>query len=265
MLFSVSKVLFLTRYAGSAILGLYNTDFDVLEKSDQSPITEADMAAHNILLEGLSALTPDIPVLSEESDDVVKQARIDWCDFWLVDPLDGTKEFINKNGEFTVNVALISGGRPVFGVVYQPVKDTMYWGAEGKGAFKQAGTGEVTSIGVSGLPVTKEGWRVVGSRSHQSDQFTKFIEGLPSVNVIAVGSSLKLCLVAEGKADLYPRFTPTSEWDIAAGHAVLKAAGGVVLSLPTLSELTYNTHKDSLINPNFMACAGKSQAWVDFL
>jgi 3'(2'), 5'-bisphosphate nucleotidase len=247
--------------AGGATMGIYQSDFSIADKADHSPVTEADMAAHHIIVKGLSALAPDIPVLSEESDDEVKSARVGWQTFWLVDPLDGTKEFIKKNGEFTINVALIKDGVPVWGFIYVPVTQVLYWGVDGEGAFKQTVGNDAKSISVANLPSVHDKWRVVGSRSHQSCEFEQFVSRLPQTETIAIGSSLKLCLIAEGAADIYPRLTPTSEWDIAAGHAIVNAAGGQVLLLSSLTPLVYNTNPNSLINPNFIACAEPSAMW----
>lgn len=246
--------------AGDAIMSIYQSDFSVTDKPDLSPVTEADIAAHNIIVKGLSLLTPDIPILSEESADDIKNARVGWNTFWLVDPLDGTKEFIKRNGEFTVNIALIKDGVPVFGLIYVPVSQILYWGSE-EGAFKQTLGSGVESIKVAGLPSMHEKWRVVGSRSHQSPEFQQFVSRLPQAETISIGSSLKLCLIAEGMADIYPRLTPTSEWDIAAGHAIVNAAGGQVLLLSSLAPLVYNTNSDSLINPDFIACAETCSIW----
>ncbi len=257
----MTSVLLLARKAGVEILSFYENDYQVNYKGDASPLTEADLAAHHIIIDGLGVLTPDIPVLSEESDVETQSQRSGWSEYWLVDPLDGTKEFIKKNGEFTVNIALIRQGAPVFGVVYVPATDVTYWGEVGVGAMKQIASAPPVAIRVAPLPVSEKGWRVVGSRSHQSERFLAFMQCLPEAEIVPVGSSLKLCLLAEGRADLYPRFSPTSEWDIAAGQAVLVAAGGEVLALPFLKELKYNSRPDTLINPDFIACAQVSHHW----
>lgn len=256
---SVSK---LSRDAGLAVMEIYEKDFAIYDKEDSSPLTEADLAAHKILVEGLQALTPDIPVLSEESNDAVKEERLNWTTYWLIDPLDGTKEFIKKNGEFTINVALIENGEPTFGVVYAPAIDTLYWGAKGIGAFKETAQQGNQAIRVANIPAEKTGWRVVGSRSHQSEAFKTFMEKLPEADIVAMGSSLKLCLVAEGKADLYPRLGPTSEWDTAAAHAVVLGAGGKVLNLETMEPLIYNSRPDTLLNPFFIVCPDISHYWA---
>jgi len=251
----------LARKAGQAVMEIYNEDFAIYDKSDSSPLTEADLAAHKVLVEGLNHLTPEIPVLSEESNEQVKNERINWQQYWLIDPLDGTKEFIKKNGEFTINVALIEDGEPVFGVVYAPAIDILYWGAKGQGALKQEGDQAPTAISVSKVPTVNTGWKVVGSRSHQSEEFKTFMKKLPEAEIVAMGSSLKLCLIAEGKADLYPRLGLTSEWDTAAAHAVVLAAGGQVLNIETLQPLAYNKNSDTLLNPFFVACPETSSFW----
>lgn len=259
-MFNKQEVIQIARQAGDLIMEIYQKDFAVYEKSDESPLTEADLASHNCIVSRLRALTPEIPVLSEESSKDELQDRMSWNPYWLIDPLDGTKEFIKKNGEFTVNIALIENGQPVFGVVYAPALGVTYWGDE-NGAFKESDQG-VQSISVASLPAEGQTWRVVGSRSHQSDEFKAFVQDLPDTEVVSMGSSLKLCLVAEGKADLYPRLGLTSEWDTAAAHAVVLAAGGQVLEHGNLDPLVYNTRSDTLLNPFFIVCARKSGAWA---
>lgn len=251
----------LSRKAGAAVMEIYQKDFAIYDKSDSSPLTEADLAAHKILVEGLKALTPDIPVLSEESNETVKEERMHWNTYWLIDPLDGTKEFIKKNGEFTINVALIDKGEPIFGVVYAPATNTLYWGCKANGAYKQSDNQAAVPIRVKATPQQNTGWKAVGSRSHQSDEFKAFMEKLPGAEVVAMGSSLKLCLVAEGSADLYPRLGLTSEWDTAAAHAVVLAAGGLVLNMENLKPLIYNQNKDTLLNPHFIVCSSISEHW----
>ncbi|MDO6804291.1 3'(2'),5'-bisphosphate nucleotidase CysQ, partial [Wenyingzhuangia sp. 1_MG-2023] len=186
------------------------------EKSDSSPLTEADLAAHHIICDRLASIS-DYPVLSEESDkeDITWEKRSQWNTYWLVDPLDGTKEFIKKNDEFTVNIALIQGGRAVLGVVYCPPLDRMYYAADEIGAYRQDGTAEAVKLSVADEPGTDEAWNVVGSRSHGAEALSAFSQQLGEVNLVSMGSSLKLCLVAEGAAHLYPRLAPTCEWDTA--------------------------------------------------
>lgn len=247
--------------AGEKILEIYNSgDFGVEMKGDDSPLTKADQAAHDILVEALEALDAG-PVLSEEDANIAWSERQAWSQYWLVDPLDGTKEFIKRNGEFTVNVALIRDGVPVLGVVYAPVLDLWYWGESGKGAFKSTGDATPESIKPSAVPKGESVWRVVGSRSHSSVDFDSFMANLANADLVSMGSSLKLCMVAEGAADLYPRLIPTCEWDTAAAQAVVEASGALVLNWETMEPLRYNT-KDELLNPYFIVCSEKSDVWM---
>lgn len=236
----------IARDAGAAIMDIYRSDdFDVQKKADDSPLTKADLAAHNIICEGLRALDIQYPVISEESSAISWAQRKHWCRYWLVDPLDGTKEFIKRNDEFTVNIALIEKGVPILGVVYAPALDAMYTGERDRGAF-------LNDKAISVATQEPETLRVVGSRSHPSQETTDWLDALGKpYEMLAVGSSLKLCLVAEGKADIYPRLGPTSEWDTAAAHAVLSAAGGDVLTLNG-EPLLYN-QKEDYLNPHFIA------------
>lgn len=251
--------------AGKIVMEIYQRDFGVYEKEDCSPLTEADLSANDYITDALKKLTPDIPILSEESANEVSGAnRSRWSKFWLVDPLDGTKEFIKKNGEFTVNIALIENGEPVFGVVHAPALSVTYWGDINNGAFKIDENGQEKRISTASRLDKSEKcvWRVVGSRSHASVDFESFVKNIPCVELISMGSSLKLCLVAEGKADLYPRLGPTCEWDTAAAHAIVNAAGGKVLEWPSLKPLRYNQKADTLINPFFIVCSEISEIWA---
>ncbi len=243
------------REAGAAILKIYERDFKIETKADSSPLTEADLAAHEIIVERLESEYPEIPVLSEESgDSAAYDIRKTWPRYWLVDPLDGTKEFIKRNGQFTVNIALIESNRPVAGVVYAPVKEWMYAGSVGAGAFKIEGSGDPVELQCPQIPVSGT-LRVVGSLSHSSPEMESFIQDqqkkYDDVEFIAMGSSLKICLVAEGAADIYPRFGPTMEWDTAAAHAVIRAAGGSLTAHDSGEELPYN--KENLLNGWFVA------------
>ncbi|MFC4974172.1 3'(2'),5'-bisphosphate nucleotidase CysQ [Halomonas beimenensis] len=242
------------------VLDIYRRDFEVETKADESPLTEADMASHRALVALLEALTPEVPILSEESGEIPFETRQAWHRYWLIDPLDGTKEFIKKNGEFTLNVALVEDGVPVFGIVHAPVLETTWWGQSGQGAWKQVG-GEASAIRVRQLPDPEVSpWKIVGSRSHGSAEFEAFCAQLPAHERVFMGSSLKLCLVAEGAADLYPRLAPTSEWDTAAAQAVVTAAGGEVLNAHSLEPLRYN-QQDSLLNPFFIVCCQRDERW----
>lgn len=245
--------------AGAAILEIYNRgDVDVDHKEDNSPITEADRAAHNLIEARLRALTPEIPVFSEESGGIAFEDRKDWPRFWLVDPLDGTKEFIKRNGEFTVNIALVEGGVPVLGVVHVPVTAITYSGGEGLGAFKEEnGKRAAIRCRERHAPIV-----MVASRRHGAEQVAeleRLIEGrLGPVEKTSMGSSLKLCLVAEGAADIYPRLAPTCEWDTAAAHAVVNAAGGVVVNTH-FEPLAYN--KPDVLNPHFLVLGQSAEDW----
>jgi len=244
----------LAKVAGERVMASYAQNYNVDYKNDSSPLTQADLASHYCIVDGLRELTPQIPVLSEESSEDEKLNRMDWETYWLIDPLDGTKEFVKKNGEFTVNIALVSNNQPVFGVVHAPALDVIYWGDKSSGAFKAEG-GIEKAITVRPRSANYADWIVVVSQSHQSDHFKAFMKDYGSAEVISMGSSLKLCLIAEGKADLYPRFGLTSEWDTAASQAVVEAAGGQVLAFPEMKPLCCNQNSDSLLNPHFLVCA----------
>lgn len=235
--------------AAAAIMAVYARDFTIEEKDDKSPLTEADKAAHEVIVAGLTALPGGIPVLSEEHTGGFAGADADGR-YWLVDPLDGTKEFIKRNGEFTVNIALIEQGRPVLGVVVAPALEVAYLAAEGIGAFKVEGDGERQAIRVAGRPSEGACWRVVGSRSHPSPDLAAWLEALGEHEMLPMGSSLKLCLVAEGVADVYPRLGPTCLWDTGAAQAVVEQAGGRV-ETPEGEALDYATPEQHL-NPHFV-------------
>lgn len=248
--------------AGRAILNVYGTeDFGVELKADNSPLTIADKRSHQIIADDLE--TTGIPILSEEGRDIPFTERKHWKRFWLVDPLDGTKEFVKRNGEFTVNIALIKNGKPVMGVIYLPVTDVLYFGSSEVGAYRlENAEKEITDKDWNEkaikLPVSqnREDYRVVASRSHMNADTESFVDKLrqrhSQIEIVSKGSSIKLCLVAEGEADIYPRFGPTSEWDTAAGHAIILASGGkVVLAEDESKALTYN--KENILNPYFIA------------
>jgi 3'(2'), 5'-bisphosphate nucleotidase len=258
----LGPVIEIARRAGAAILEVYDSGvIELAEKADASPLTQADLRAHHTIIEGLCALTPDWPVLSEESANVDFSERSHWSRYWLVDPLDGTREFLSHNGEFTVNIALIDGHEPVLGVVYAPARQLLYYGVPGAGAFRALGDGAAAAIVVKRHAPTP--LRVVGSRSHRGDSLDGLLSQLGSHQLIAVGSSLKLCMVAEGSADLYPRLGATCEWDTAAAHAVVLAAGGLVTTT-TGTPLTYNSHPE-LLNPHFLVFADRERPWHRYL
>jgi 3'(2'), 5'-bisphosphate nucleotidase len=243
--------------AGAAILEIYRSDFAVSHKDDASPLTAADMAAHHVIVDALAALTPDLPVLSEESAAIDVATRRAWQRYWLVDPLDGTREFVKRNGEFTVNIALIDGGRPRLGVVYAPDRGELFVGEEGDGAYDLSDGSEPRRLAVSAS--TAEPPRIAGSRSHRDPRMGAFLERVGDHELLAVGSSLKFCLIAAGRADVYVRLGPTSEWDTAAGQCVLECAGGRVTDLDGQT-LSYN-RRASLLNPDFLASADNGARW----
>lgn len=244
---------------GLEILDVYESDFAVETKDDKSPLTLADQKAHLKIVE---ILGDKLPILSEEGKSIEFEERSGWNRFWMVDPLDGTKEFVKRNGEFTVNIALIENGKSVGGVIYVPVKKDLYFGAVGMGSFKVADYdgGSFQWDDLAGkaeeLPVksTSDKYRAVGSRSHMSPETEEFFEKLKKehgeIEVVSMGSSLKICLVAEGAADVYPRFAPTMEWDTAAGHAIAKGAGKNITDRTTNQEMQYN--KENLLNNWFI-------------
>ena len=246
--------------AGAAILEIYAQDFPVEFKADDSPLTQADLASHRLIVAGLRALTPDIPVLSEEDADVPWSVRRTWQRHWLVDPLDGTREFVKKNGEFTVNIALIEQGRPVLGVVYAPVFEHLMHAEAGAGAFLRGAGGDVA---VSTRLPAGPPLRVAASRSHLDPRTAAALARMGDTERHGLGSSLKFCRIAEGRFDVYPRFGPTSEWDTAAAQCVLEAAGGAVLRLDG-TPLDYN-RKESLLNPDFIALGDAGLPWRDWL
>lgn len=256
----LSAVCEVAREAGRATLGFHGRPLAVERKGDDSPLTAADKAAHTLIVEALRRLTPALPVLSEESSEEERAGRRAWSTFWMVDPLDGTKEFIKGTGEFTVNIALISGAAPVLGVVHVPVTGVTYWGAEGRGAFKALAGGVPERLRTRPAPL--ERLVVVASKDHAGPRVEALLRGLPTASTAQMGSSLKFCLLAEGRADFYPRFQPTCEWDTAAAQGVLEAAGGAVVDLEG-RRLVYN--KESLLNPSFLAFGDPGRDWLALL
>lgn len=251
----------LAKLAGDKIMEIYNQDFSVVQKKDDSPVTEADMAAHAIIDDGLEEIAPEYPLLSEESASIPFEDRSRWECYWLVDPLDGTREFIKRNGEFTVNIALIEDHRAVLGVVYAPAYSRCYYAAKGYGAFKQEN--DLLPVRISVEKKRRDKVIVAGSRSHRGKSLNQFLMNLKNYELLAVGSALKSCLVAEGKADIYPRLGPTSEWDTAAAHCIVEEAGGFVTDT-NMQCLPYNS-KESLLNPQFFVFGDNSVAWSDYL
>jgi 3'(2'), 5'-bisphosphate nucleotidase len=246
----------LAEAAGQAILEVYaRKDFEIECKSDQTPLTAADLASHRLIVDGLGEIEPQIPILSEESADIAWVTRRGWSRYWLVDPLDGTREFIKRNGEFTVNIALIDGHQSVLGVVLAPVTVELYYASTKAGTFFRR-DGETVSLGTR---AAREPLVVAGSRSHGSERQAQLLASIGKYTKVAMGSSLKFCLIARGDADLYLRPGPTSEWDTAAAQCVLEQAGGAVTQFDG-TRLAYNT-KASLLNPEFMAVGDPTIDW----
>ncbi len=250
----------IARRAAAEILNVYNGEFAVAQKDDRSPLTAADLAAHRCIVDGLRKLTPELPILSEESAAIGWDERRGWSRYWLVDPLDGTREFVKRNGEFTVNIALIDGDRSVLGVVQVPVGGVIAWAWQGGGAWMAAADGE------SHRCRTRERADplvVAGSRSHGDPRLLGMIERIGAHEIVPLGSSLKFLRIAAAEADLYVRLGPTSEWDTAAAQCVLEEAGGAVIDLQGMP-LRYN-RKQSLLNPEFIACGDQRANWPQLL
>lgn len=256
------RVVALAEKAGAAVMEVYaRGDFETTyKKEDDSPLTRADLASNRLLTEGLRALTPAVPVLSEESKEVPYPERVLWKRYWLIDPLDGTKEFIKRRDEFTVNVAMIERGEPALGVVYAPAMEELYYAARGNGSFKRQGLGPPVRIEVSDYRAG--GVTLVVSRSHAGAEVEALVRKINPAESLSIGSSLKLCLVAEGRAHLYPRLGPTMEWDIAAAQCVVEEAGGTVTDLSG-QRLRYN--KPSLENPPFIVSGAPPFPWPEYL
>lgn len=248
--------------AGRAILEIYEGGFQVESKADNTPLTEADLAAHTIIEDGLRALTPDLPVLTEESAAIPFAERRQWGRYWLVDPLDGTREFISRSGEFTVNIALVEDNEAVLGIIYAPVLGVYYYACRGQGAYKREATNEPQSIRVRRWDGGKA-TVVCSSATHSGKFLQNLLDNIGDYDVVCLGSALKSCLVAEGKADIYARLGPTSEWDTAAAQCIVEEAGGQITDTQ-MQPLRYNT-KDSLLNPHFLVFGETGQDWSDYL
>ncbi len=245
---------------GKKINNYFNASYEVNYKQDKSPVTTADLAANEYITDHLKTLTPDLPLISEESAEVAFQHRSHWNEFWLIDPLDGTREFIKNKPDFTVNIALIQGNQPVLGVIYLPVENCLYFATVNNGAFKSSSNKKCNSIAAKNL--TNESPRVCGSRANPGKSMQKFLESIGDHQLISRGSSIKSCLVADGSVDIYPRFGPTCEWDTAAAQCIVEQAGGSLTNLK-LEKLQYN--KESLLNPSFLAYGDKNIDWRKYL
>ena len=258
----VDEVVAISRLAGRRILELYESDVTVTSKDDETPLTNADLAANELIVESLARLEPTIPILTEESCGIPFAERHEWQTYWLVDPLDGTREFIKRNGEFSVNIALIHKGVSYLGVVHAPVLDVTYWATRGHGAWKQEADQEPVRIKVRTAP--KKGVTVARSRAPLTGGLlNRFLDKLGEYKEVAMGSALKSCLVAEGRADVYARLGPTSEWDTGAAQCIVEEAGGHVTDT-NMEDLRYNT-KESLLNPHFFVFGEGDHNWSDYL
>ena len=246
----IQDIVTIAKEAGNAIMQIYKQDFEVEYKRDNSPLTLADKKANDIIEDGLNQLSVNLPILSEEGKEISYEDRKHWEYFWLVDPLDGTKEFVKKNGEFTVNIALIRRDTPVLGVVYAPALDVCYWAKQDKGAFKDGQKLPLKTVN------QRNAYKIVASRSHMSDETQAFIDAINTQRekkLISIGSSLKICLVAEGEADIYPRLGPTMEWDTGAAHAIIQESGKSIKSYTNFQYLEFLYNKKKLFNYNFVA------------
>jgi len=250
---NLNKLIEISFKAGKVIMDIYKTDFDFEKKIDQSPLTAADLRSHEVILDSLSKLNPKIPIISEESSHITLSERSAWKEFWLIDPLDGTKEFIKKNGEFTINIALIRNNRPIFGIIHAPALNETYWGSKETGAHFLYGNIDSNSEQIMVSKTQDSNIRIVTSRSHPSSELQSVLKNLKKHSLIEIGSSLKFCKVAKGEADCYIRLGPTSEWDTAAGEAVVESAGATILDLMN-SPIQYNK-REGYLNPDFIVAS----------
>ena len=252
----------IAKVAGETILDLFVPEITVTQKDNNTPLTDADLAANKFIIGQLDCIDPEVPVCTEESCEASNEERKSWHTYWLVDPLDGTREFINQNGEFSVNIALIHNGIPILGVVHAPVLDITYWATQGGGAWKQSGEEEPRQISVR--EATDDQVTVAISWATQlSPALQKFLDNLGEHRELRMGGALKSCLVAEGRADVYPCFGPTGEWDTAAAQCIVEEAGGKMIDTQS-NTLRYNT-RDSLINPDFFAQGISNRRWTDYM
>lgn len=252
---NINKLIQTSIDAGNAIMDIYDTNFVIEEKIDSSPLTEADLVSNKIITESLLKISTDIPIISEESSEISLNERSSWNEFWLVDPLDGTKEFIKKNGEFTTNIALIRQNKPVFGIIHIPATKETYWGSEELGAFYLKNNSSKREK-ISVCKNKNKKIRIVSSRSHPSGDLKALLDKIGDYETIGVGSSLKFCLLAKGNADLYPRLGPTCQWDTAAGEIIARSSGAIIVDLEN-KPILYN-QKDTFLNPYFIVCANET-------
>lgn len=256
------SVIDISKLAGAKVLELFLSDIAVTKKQDDTPLTAADLAANKIIIAELGRIEPRLPVITEESCEVPLSERSTWESYWLVDPLDGTREFIKQNGEFSINIALVRHGKPVLGVIHAPVLDITYWAATGTGAWKQAGSDEPRQICVRNAP--REGVTVaLGWSARFGARLQKFLDKLGDHQELRMGGALKSCLVAEGRADIYACLGPTGEWDTAAAQCIVEEAGGHFTDTSS-QQLTYN-RRETMINPEFLVFGNGSHRWQDYL
>ncbi|MEE4245262.1 MAG: 3'(2'),5'-bisphosphate nucleotidase CysQ [Kangiellaceae bacterium] len=258
----IDPLIALSRLASNSILDFYQKkEIAVSYKANNTPLTEADIASHRIISDGLEQLTPDVPIISEESKSIAFLTRRQWSTYWLIDPLDGTREFIERSDQFSTNIALIVNHRPVVGVIFSPVDETCYYAAKDHGAYKFTCDHSARKIYTRSVPIVANNpqYTIVVSSRYNKQRIANLSDRLGSANKLIMGSSLKMCLIAEGKADLYPRFGPTGEWDTAAAHIILQEAGGLIETMEC-QPLEYN-RKESLINPSFYAVGDTNMPW----
>ena len=246
---NIKKLIDVSKAAGHAIMDIYNTNFEVQSKKDETPITKADLISNKIICESLGKINPNIPILSEESSNISYSERSKWNDYWLVDPLDGTKEFIKKNDEFTTNIALIRNNAPVFGIIHIPATNQTYWGSVTGGSYYLEGDTYSERVKIS-VSHSQSNLRIVCSRSHPTGELEELLAKLDNYELVRTGSSIKFCLIANGNADCYPRLGPTSEWDTAAGEIIARSAGANIVSFDD-KPLKYNL-RNSYLNPHFL-------------
>lgn len=258
----INDVIDIALEAGEAILDIYHRDFAVDQKADNTPVTAADLAANTHIVQALSTLTPGMPILTEEASIPPWHERQHWPRYWLVDPLDGTKEFVKRNGDFTVNIALVDAHEPILGVVYAPARQELWYAVCGSGAYYRntADASAERKLQVCPVPGTHEPWRALGSRSFHEAVVQRFLDSLGPHQLQPVGSAIKTCMIAAGQAHIYPRLGLTSEWDTAASQVIIEQAGGLLINAETGLRLQYNT-KESLLNPWFVAACADDSRW----
>ncbi len=247
----VNNLIEISITAGKAIMEIYKSDFNINLKSDKSPLTQADILSNDIIISSLNKITPNTPIISEESSNIPFEERCKWKEYWLIDPLDGTKEFIKKNGDFTTNIALIRNNKPIFGIIHAPDRDETYWGSVENGCYFLKGDSFEDSKEINVSANDSSMLRIVSSASHPSTYLSNVLDKINNYELITAGSSLKFCMIAKGDADCYPRLGLTSEWDTAAGDVIARSAGAYTFALDGM-QLKYNQNKEGYLNPHFI-------------